>query len=154
MRRKVCHKQLPDALAECQSLLESGYTMHGNWTLGQICRHIRLTIESNINGYPKWMTVLGYPLRWVLRTVGLPKLLAGKSPKGLPTAPMFVPPESVDDTEEVDALEACIETFLGFDGKPHPHPGFGAMSHEEFEAFHAAHLSHHLGFLVASTEAD
>lgn len=149
MRRNLIFDGLAEALQECRDLLDSGYHRHGNWSLGQICRHIRLTMEANMDGYPRWMTILGFPLRPFIRRFGLPGLLAGKSPKGLPTAGMFMPPKDTEDDDEVEALARCIETFLSGQGKLHAHPGFGSMSREQFEHFHAAHLGHHLGFLSA-----
>lgn len=147
MRRALIFDQLSDAVDECERLLASGYVKNGNWSLGQICQHMRLTIEANMNGYPTWMSVLGFPIRPLMRRFGLPKLLAGKSPKGLMTAPMFVPPENADDAQEVAAFAKCVTEFLSGEGELHPHPGFGSMSREEFEKFHAAHTAHHLGFL-------
>ena len=101
-----------------------------------------------MNGYPKWMTILGFPLRPILRRFGMPKLLAGKSPKGIPTAPMFMPSDDDDDAQQVEAFSRCVDQFLSWEGTLHPHPGFGSMSPEEFDRFHAAHMAHHLGFLV------
>lgn len=140
-------QHLDDAVAECQRLLQCGYVANGNWTLGQICRHMRVSIEANMGGYPTWMTVLGYPLRPILRTFILPRLLAGNSPKGVKTAGMFVPPSDLDDSAEVDAFAQCVAQFLDSDGKLHAHPGFGKMDREGFNHFHAAHAGHHLGFL-------
>ena len=147
MRRTVGINRLADAVAECERLLSTGYTKQGKWSLGQICQHIRLTIECNMTGYPTWMTVLAFPLRPILRRFGLPKLLAGRAPKGIPTAPMFVSPGSVDDAQEVEAFARCVEKFMSWEGALLPHPGFGSMSHEEFEKFHTGHMAHHLGFL-------
>ncbi|MEZ6097072.1 MAG: DUF1569 domain-containing protein [Pirellulaceae bacterium] len=147
MRRNIQFARLDEVIDECHHLLQAGYRQNGNWTLGQICQHLRLTIEANIMGYPKWMTILGYPLRPILRRLLLPRLLGGQSPAGIRTAGMFVPLQTDGDREEVDALAACIDRFMGHDRKLHAHPGFGNMSHSEFEAFHAAHAAHHLSFL-------
>jgi hypothetical protein len=100
-----------------------------------------------MNGYPTWMTVLGYPLRPLLRKFMLPYLLSGNSPSGVKTARMFVPPVDLDDTAEVHAYSQCVARFLSCEGQLHPHPGFGKMDHEGFNMFHAAHAAHHLSFL-------
>ena len=147
MRRELELANLDDAVIECDRLLETGYTKSGNWSLAQICCHIRLTMERNMNGYPKWMVVLGYPLRPILRALILPKLLSGASPSGIPTASIFVPPEHVEDKSEVDQLKQCVANFNATDDAMHGHPGFGNMSNEEFNRFHAAHAAHHLSFL-------
>ena len=147
MRRKLKFENLNDAIEESESLLKTGYTMSGNWTLAQICCHLRLTIERNMTGYPRWMVVLGFPLRPLLRWLVLPKLLAGDSPAGVPTAGIFVPPNEIDDGMEAEQLKKCVAKFLDSDQAMHSHPGFGSMSNEEFSHFHAAHAAHHLGFL-------
>ncbi|MEM9412354.1 MAG: DUF1569 domain-containing protein, partial [Planctomycetota bacterium] len=58
MRRQILFNGLDEVLNECESLLKNGYVRHGNWTLGQICRHLGLTIAANTNGYPRWMTII------------------------------------------------------------------------------------------------
>lgn len=153
MRSTLKFESLNDMLLDTESLLASGYTRSGNWSLGQICNHLRLTMESNINGYPLWMVALGYPLRPILRWYALPKLMAGKSPKGLPTAPMFIPANGLDDATEIAQLKDCVATFLQTNRPMHPHPGFGAMTNEAFAAFHAAHAAHHLCFLNPKSKA-
>ncbi len=147
MRRELELKNLIEAVEECRALYESGYEATGKWSLGQMCNHIRLTIESNMSGYPKWMTILGYPLRPVLRRFALPRLIAGRSINGVRTAGMYVPSSGLEDAIELDKFEQCVEQFLNSTGALHPHPGFGKMSREEFNCFHAAHAAHHLSFL-------
>lgn len=124
--------------------------MNGNWTLGQICHHLRGTIEANLKGYPNWMVLLGYPLRPFLRRFMLPRLLSGNSPTGVKTARMFVPPSDLDDCNEVKEFTQCVSQFLAHRGQLYAHPGFGRMSCQEFNKFHAAHAAHHLSFLTTA----
>ena len=147
-RRKLKLERLDDALSECTRLISSGYRQTGNWTLGQMCRHLRLTIEANMRGYPLWMSALGLPLRPILRAFALPRLLAGNSIQGVRTAGMFVPPADLDDREEVERFDACVRAYERHTEPLHPHPGFGRMTHEAFDRFHAAHAAHHLSFLI------
>lgn len=147
-RRKLLFTDLNQVIGEAESLLSSGYSMAGRWTLGQICNHMRTTIEANMDGYPKWMLILGYPIRPILHWLVMPQFLKGNSPKGIKTAGMFVPPENLDDAEEVQRLKQCVSRFLSSNQPLHAHPGFGKMSKDGFEKFHAAHSAHHLGFLI------
>ncbi|MFK7758604.1 MAG: DUF1569 domain-containing protein [Phycisphaerales bacterium] len=147
MRRELILKDLDEAVKECRRLFESGYEAKGNWSLGQICNHIRLTMESNMRGYPKWMSVLGYPLRPVFRKLALPRLLAGRSINGVRTAGTFVPIDGLDDASELQLFEQCVEDFMNSNEELHAHPGFGRMSRDQFNTFHAAHTAHHLSFL-------
>lgn len=147
LRRQLELKNLDAVAEECRRLLQLGYTRNGNWALGQICHHIRLTIDASIDGYPKWMVVLGYPLRPFLCKFLLPRLIRGDSPSGIRTAPRFVPPPDLQDAEELKALEKSITRFYANTRALKPHPGFGTMSKESFDRFHAAHAAHHLSFL-------
>lgn len=151
MRRQLQLERLPDAIAECERLLHAGYTRSGNWSLAQICCHLRLTIESNLDGYPAWMTIIGYPLRPILRRFMLPKLLSGNSPSGVKTAGMFLPPNDIEDTLELERFKECVTRFVETSRPLHGHPGFGNMTNEEFNRFHAAHAAHHLSFLHPQT---
>lgn len=151
MRRQLQLERLQDAIAECECLLRNGYTPSGKWTLAQICCHLRLTIESNMDGYPLWMTMLGYPLRPILRWLMLPRLLHGNSPSGVKTAGMFLPTNDLDDTVELGRFKDCVARFVDSSRPMHAHPGFGNMTHEDFERFHAAHAAHHLSFLHPQT---
>ncbi len=145
-RRKLQFEKLDQVIVECEQLMNSGYSQNGNWSLGQICRHLKITIEANMDGYPWWMSI-GYPLRPILRRFLLPRLLQGDSPAGIRTASNFVPPDQLVDRDEANALFECITRFCNFQNQLHPHPGFGRLSHQDFERFHAAHAAHHLGFL-------
>lgn len=147
MLRNLKFECLNQAVIESESLLSKGYSKSGNWSLAQICYHLRVSIEKNMTGYPAWMVILGYPLRPILRRFALQKLLAGDSPAGVPTAGIFVPPDNLDDASEVDQFKACVTTFLESKQPMHAHPGFGAMSNDKFNHFHAAHAAHHLSFL-------
>ena len=149
-RRELQLADLDAVLNECRRLLETGYQRHGNWSLGQICNHLRLTIDANVQGYPTWMMLIGLPLRPLLRRWFLPKLMQGISPVGIRTAGRFVPAQDLSDAEEINLLETSIRQFRNAESL-HGHPGFGQMSKEDFEQFHLVHAVHHLRFL--STDA-
>ena len=150
MRRELILNNLDEALTECHQLLEFGYRVHGNWTLAQICNHIRLTMEANMQGYPKWMSIIGWLLRPFLRRFALPRLLECRPINGMKTAGMFVPVDNLEDLVELELLEQCVREFQQSTEPLHPHPGFGNMPREEFNRFHAAHAAHHLSFLSPS----
>jgi len=155
MRRELILNSLDETISECRRLLENGYQPTGNWNLAQMCSHLRLTMEANMHGYPAWMTVLGMPLRPLLRWLALPRLLAGKSINGMRTAGMFVPLDNLVDMAELEKFEKCVCEFQQSTRTLHPHPGFGRMSREQFNQFHAAHAAHHLSFLIpASSPTD
>lgn len=146
-RRDLKFKELDEVLEEVRSLHQSGYEQLGKWSLGQICRHLRLTFDCSIDGYPTWMSFFA-PLRPVIRWLMLPRLLRGDSPKGVPTAKMLVPPSGLDDADEIAVFEESIRRLQNHDGVFKPHPGFGRMESELMRRFHSVHSAHHLGFLL------
>ena len=140
---------LPDlcaAIDEARSLLRSGYNRSGNWSLGQICRHLVLVQDPSVDGYPKWMSLFAF-MRPVMRSILLPKVLSGNSPRGIRTASMFVPPSELDDVKEVEAFAASVARLYAHLGDYAPHPAFGRLPRERIEQIHTAHAAHHLRFL-------
>ncbi len=109
-RRFLELKDLDEVLSECRSLHQMGYRRMGKWSLAQICRHLRMTFDSSIDGYPLWMSFFA-PLRPFIRRMMLPRLLRGDSPKGIPTAPMFAPQRTWMMRRKSKFL---LQAFIGF----------------------------------------
>ena len=144
--RELHFDDLNAAAEETRLLLKRGYNRSGNWSLGQICRHLTLVQDPSVDGYPKWMSLFAF-LRPVMRRMLLPKVLSGDSPRGIRTASMFVPPAELDDVREVEAFAASVARFYAHLGVYAPHPAFGRLPREQIEEIHTAHAAHHLRFL-------
>ncbi|MEO1529092.1 MAG: DUF1569 domain-containing protein [Planctomycetota bacterium] len=150
-RRTLRLADLESAVEEVERVLASGYERRGNWSLGQICRHLRLTQDASIDGYPRWMSLFA-PVRPLFRVLLLPRLLDGNSMAGLPTVSIYVPSEDSEDAIEVDEYKRSVKRFWEHKGTFHPHPGFGIRERDSLDRFHAAHAAHHLGFLKPSRD--
>lgn len=149
--RSLKFESLDDAVTEAQSLLESGYTRMGKWSLGQVCDHLCRVQDPSIDGYPKWFSLFAF-LRPVMRWLFLPKLAAGRPmPRGIPTASMFVPAGELGDTEQVERFAKSVERIKSHVGDFQPHPAFGRMNSESIQKVHAHHAAHHLRFLSPAT---
>ena len=148
--RKLALASLNDAVTEAKSLLAKGYVQQGNWSLGQICRHLCLVQDPAIDGYPKWFSLFA-PLRPLMRFLMLKKILSGQSPH-IRTISNFVPAEGLDDAAEVATYEKSVARIKAHEGKFYPHPGFGNLPRETLFQFHAAHAAHHLRFLDRDTK--
>ncbi len=144
--RSIEFRDLNAAVDDARRLFDSGYVRHGNWSLGQICRHLVLVQDPSIDGYPAWMSWFA-PLRPLMRRWLLPKVLQPDSPRGIRTAPMFVPPGHLDDAVEVEAFAFSTDRLISHDGEFVPHPAFGRMSRDRILEIHTAHATHHLRFL-------
>lgn len=147
--RKLVFDDLNEAVAEARSLFQSGYIRRGNWSLGQICQHLRLVQDPAIEGYPRWLSIFAV-FRPIMRWMFMGRILRGDSPTGVPTASMFVPPGEVDDESELKLFEESVARLLDHQGAFHPHPGFGRLDRNQLLAVHAAHAAHHLRHLEAN----
>lgn len=143
---------LNDAVDDARVLLSSGYSKHGNWSLGQICRHLVLVQDPSVDGYPIWMSLFA-PLRPLVRRLLLPKVLSGDSPRGIRTASIFVPPDDLEDATEVEAFAASVARLLNYSGNFALHPGFGRLPREKILEIHTAHAAHHLRHLRAHDQS-
>lgn len=144
--RQVQFDNLEAAVQDARQLLASGYVRHGSWSLGQICRHLVLVQNPSLDGYPIWMSVFA-PLRPLVRRLLLPKVLSEDAPRGIRTAPIFVPSGDLDDAAEVERFAASVGCLLAHSGSFAPHPGFGRLPREKILEIHCAHAAHHLRHL-------
>ncbi|TWT80363.1 hypothetical protein CA13_17760 [Planctomycetes bacterium CA13] len=145
--RKLRFNDLDAAVEEAMSLLRTGYERQGNWSLGQICRHLILVQDLSVNGIPKWMSLFAF-LRPVMRQFLLPKLIRGDSPRGIRTPSVFVPPADLDDAREVESFARSVAQLNSHVGEYAPHPAFGQLTREQILEIHSAHAAHHLRFLI------
>ena len=147
-RRPLDFASLNDVMPDVDRLLQ-GHRMVGKWTLGQVCNHLSRCLQATVDGPPlkaPWfMRVFfgGIAKRHVFRT--------GTMPAGfkVPSASL-VPPASVDDRAEAEALRATVRLFLDAPGPMGKHPLFGSLTQEEWRRFHCIHCAHHLSFAVLS----
>jgi hypothetical protein len=141
-RRRISFQGLDEIMPEVQRLL-SGHTMVGEWSLGQICKHlsgaIRLTARPSSSVTPATPEQAAIKERF---------FAAGVFPEGRPSPAPFVPPPDLDLAEEVASLNRAIERFQDATGPFPAHPFLGPLSREEWIRFHAMHAAHHLGFAV------
>lgn len=144
--RELKFDRLEDAVEEIQSLLKTGYTQRGQWDLAQVCRHLCLVQDPGVDGYPIWMSLFA-PLRPLMRRILLPRLLKGDSPQGIPTTPIFVPVQDLDDAIEAEKFAASVARYKAHQGPYAPHPGFGRLDPEILETVYTTHAAHHLRFL-------
>lgn len=151
--RQLQFDDIRDAVADAHQLLTCGYIQQGNWSLGQICRHLTLVQEGSIVGYPTWMSLFA-PLRPLMRRFLLPRLLGRDSPRGIRTASIYVPPDHLDDTVEWNDFADSVDRLLQYSRPYAPHPGFGRLPREKILEIHAAHAAHHLRHLWLQQEDD
>ncbi|GAA4426303.1 DUF1569 domain-containing protein [Bremerella cremea] len=148
--RDLRFENLSQAVAETESLLETGYERRGKWTLGQACRHLRVVQDCSIDGYPWYFGLFAF-MRPFVRPFLLPRIMAGNSPIGVPTTSIFVPGEDADDATEASLYKESVARLENHTAPFHPHPGFGRLNHADMLRVYTTHAAHHLRFLEPRT---
>ena len=77
-RRVLDFRTIDEVVADVDQLLSTGYVNVGNWSLGQICRHLVIFVKGSMDGFngPRvsWLIRLFAPLavRWMRKTRRMP----------------------------------------------------------------------------------
>ena len=133
-------------LADADRLSREPVKALGNWSAGQIFRHLAISFNNSIDGFP-----MTFP--WYFRlmaTIFKKKLLAGSMPPGFQLssdAAKFMVPGPTPLEEGLADLRAAI---LRLEQDPHRarNPVFGDISKEEWDQIHLKHASLHMSFFV------
>ncbi len=147
-RRNVRYESLDEFLGEAERMANSDVTLLGNWSLGQIFRHLAYAITGSACGFT-WRMPL--PAIWVTRLIVKKNLLAnGIKPGfrffGFRRADVVWPGE----TTTAEGLALLREAITRFKQEPtrHPHPILGRMRADEWDQFHLRHAELHMSFVV------
>ena len=146
-RRQLSFTSLDEVMPEVERLL-AGCEPAGQWTLGQICRHLTTGLHLMIDGVSGFAPSTDPEDQRYAR--GRERFFqAGRFPDGVKAPlPQLVPGSGLDDRAEVEALRAALARFQAAPGPFFPHPALGSMTKEEWIHFHCMHAAHHLGFAV------
>jgi hypothetical protein len=145
-RRKLNYTSLQDVLADADRLGSGNVQTLGNWTAGQIYRHLATAFNGSIDGF-------GFAFPWYFRLMGglfKKKLVSGAMPPGMKLPSDFarkVMPEPTSTAEGLAELRAAVSRL---ERDPHraKHPVFGDISNEEWNQIHLNHAKLHMSFLV------
>ncbi len=145
-RRKLEYTSLEEVLADADRLSSSPVKALGNWSAGQIFRHLAIAFNGSIDGF-----TMTFP--WYFRLMAKifrKKILAGPMPAGFnlpPEGAKALKPPPTSTEEGLADLHAAVARL---DREPHraKHPVFGDLSKEEWNKVHLKHASLHLSFLV------
>ncbi len=149
-RREVHYNSYDEQLADAERLAGMKVRTLGNWSFGQIMRHIALSIDCMIDGAP-----FGFPapIQWVMRLLMKKKMLAGKMSPGfkLPKKASQLLPEPATTEEGLAEYRAAIERAKT-ESRRAPHGGFGHLTKEEHDIFQLRHAEMHMSFVVPVEE--
>jgi hypothetical protein len=145
-RRKVEYASFDELLADADRIGTGSAEALGNWSAGQIFRHLAAAYNSSIDGF-----TMVFP--WYVRVLGKifrNKLVSGAMPPGLKLpneGSETLRPGPTSTEEGLAELHAAV-VRLQREPRRASHPVFGTMSKEEWDKVHLKHASLHMSFLV------
>jgi hypothetical protein len=145
-RRKLDYASLEEVLADADRLSSGPVKVLGNWSAGQIFRHLAIAFNASIDGF-----TMTFP--WYFRLMARvfrKKLLGGPMPAGfnLPSeGAKALTPEPTSTEEGLADLHAAVARL---EREPYraKHPMFGDLGKEEWNKLHLKHASLHMSFVV------
>ena len=145
-RRKVRYTSLDDLLADAQRVAGDDVTMVGNWSAGQVMRHLALTINYSIDGFPFQFP---WPLRKLLKHVMKRRFLTKPLSSGFkaPNYASSVIPDPVSAGDGLAELSTAVERLKN-ESQRAPHPGLERLTVDEWNQFHLRHSELHMSFAV------
>ncbi len=146
-RRELHFHNFREVLADAERLSQGNYTCLGNWSLGQVCKHLAEGIHMTIDG-------VSFKVPLIIRLIG-PLFLKrrilskGMSPgiKLPPSAAKQLIPAETSTEEGLKALRFAIER-LESEEKRAPSPFLGKLTREESDQVQLRHAELHLSFVV------
>jgi hypothetical protein len=145
-RRKLDYQSLDEVLADAERLSAGPLKTLGNWSAGQIFRHLATAYNGSIDGIK--MKLPWYLL--VMARIFKRKLLRGPMPPGfkLPAeSAEQLEPKPTSTEEGLAELRAAVER-LKRESQRANHPAFGKFSKEEWNQIHLHHANLHMSFIV------
>jgi len=139
-KRKVRFRDFDEVIREAESLMESGYTEAGEWTLGEVCDHLEKTIKAQCgmpSRLPTFMQIGG-------------AFMAGtfmQATRGRQVPTMWPPKKDISDEDGLKRLKKSIKRFT----RASKNTGFLMFRNKTpkmVKKFHLRHCQHHFEFLV------
>lgn len=152
-RRELHFEHIDEVYADAERLVAAapqgqGIQMLGNWSLGKVLAHLGQAIEVSIDNEK---TVTPLPVRWMLRTFLLKRMLTKGMPSGfqLPKAQaeVFVPKDEPSPQEGLERLKQAIHRYHS-EPRKGIHPAFGQLTPAQLDQLHCRHGELHLSFAV------
>lgn len=146
-RREVHYASLQELLDDAERLAQGNVHTVGNWTQGQIYKHIGISMRGALDG-------MNMKVSWFMRMfikVMRKRVLTKPMPAGIKlpaeAAAQIVPEASTTVEEGLEELRKSIKR-MQIETQRHPSPFLGEMSIEEWNQFHCRHAELHMSFLI------
>ena len=146
-RRQVLYRNHDEVLADVGHLAARGYRQLGNWSLGQIARHLAMAMKTALDGAE---AKAPWPMRIVAQLFIKNKVVRGPMKPGFQLPKKFAPSLVPDATADEEGIEILRATVRRWHTEPQrlPHGFFGALTAEEWEKLTMNHAEMHMSFLL------
>lgn len=150
-RRDVHYASYDEVISDVDHLITVGHRTLGNWSLGQICRHLAASIDVMLDGAP---AALPKPVQFLVRTFLKNRILHQPLPAGyqLPRAAAALLPEPISEAEGAALLRTAVSRLSSSTDRA-PHPALGRVSQQDWDAFQLRHCELHLSFVIEEPSA-
>ena len=142
-RREVRYETMEELLEDVKNYSGTDVKMIGNWSQGQIFKHLADTMDLSIDGFGMKFPL---PLRIFVKLFMKNKFLYKAIPSGFKAPDQFQPDET--STEEGVELITKAIARQQEDSNRALHPGFGTLTLEEWTQFHLRHAEMHMSFMT------
>ncbi len=145
-RRSVHFETFEDLLADAEHLVAHEVHMVGNWSLGQVLRHLSASFAYSIDGFP---FLLPAPLRFLLRVTLKKRCLTRPLAPGLklPGKAGNLIPVATEPAQGCAMLRDAIQR-LENEPTRKQNPALGRLTADEWTQMHLRHAELHLSFAV------
>ena len=143
-RRSLDFRTFEQVLDDLDRLEKVGYSMAGNWNLGQMSNHLAKFVKGSLDGFAErmpWYQRLFAPLFlwWMIRQRSMPA--------GVSIPDSLRPDPAVEERPEVENLKQLLLRFRDHRGPVEPSPWADHLTYEKWKDLHLIHCAHHLSFL-------
>ncbi len=145
-RRTLRYESYEEALADVEKLAAGEVRTLGNWSFGQILRHLAVAVDTMIDGGPFNMPA---PVKFFMRLLMKKRMLTQTLSPGfkLPKSAASLVPQETSVEESLELFRAAVERAKT-ETRRAPHGGFGVMGPGEWDQFQLRHFEMHLSFVV------
>ncbi len=151
-RRRVHYDSYDEALADAERLAAIPVRTLGNWSYGQILRHLAKTVNMTIDGTSLKAPA---PIRLLARLFLKKRMLTRTLSPGfrLPKRARSLLPEETSVAEGLELFRAAVQRTRT-ESQRAPSPLLGKLTPEEADQFQLRHIEMHMSFVVPADESD
>jgi hypothetical protein len=146
-RRTLHFNALDEILADVERLNQSKVRAIGNWSPGQLLKHLSMPMVWCLDGAPLKGSWIIRIFGWFIKNRFLRNPMSAGFKLSDDFAKHLVPPAEVSWEDGVQAIRVAIARMKA-ESQRHPSPFLGELTREQWDQLHCRHSELHLSFLI------